>query len=81
VLPWRGTDKPTVKDIAGLDFLEHGLTDINIFGLGGAEVVANAPLAGGVLSNLHDVSIGVTHKVWGWHTAMTRARIASDRLA
>lgn len=77
VLPWRGEGAPTRDAISGLQFLEHGLTPIKIFTEGRLEVVDTAPLAGGVQSNLNDYSIGTTHSVWGWKTAIRRAQEAS----
>ncbi|MCB0910237.1 MAG: hypothetical protein KDB60_01305 [Propionibacteriaceae bacterium] len=50
VLPWRGKKQPTAEAIAGLEFVEHGLTSIEIFTDGGAEVVGSAALANGVQS-------------------------------
>lgn len=76
VLQWRGDQRPTADAIAGLDFVEHGMTVIKIFTEGGTEVVASAPLAGGEQSNMNERGVGVTHQVWGWHTAMERARSA-----
>lgn len=73
VLPWSGAKPPTADAIAGLDFMEHGMTAIEIFSAGGAEVVGCAPLAGGVQSNMLDHHVGVKHEVWGWRTAMRLA--------
>lgn len=78
VLPWRGNQRPTAEAIVGLEFVEHGMTVIEIFTEGGAEVVAAATLAGGPQSTMLDMGIGVTHKLWGWRTAMERARSAAD---
>lgn len=76
VLPWRGDRQPTANAIEGLEFLEHGMTAIEIFTEGGAEVVDEAKLAGGVQSNMHDMTVGTRHKVWGWRAALDRARSA-----
>ena len=76
VLPWSGEEPPRPEDIAGLDFTEHGMTAIEIFADGGAEVVGCAPLAGGVQSDMLDHYVGARHKVWGWRTAMRRALAA-----
>jgi hypothetical protein len=76
VLPWHGDRPPTAEAIKGLRFVEHAMTAIEIFTEGGAEVVGAGVLAEGVQSNLHETSVGVSHKVWGWRTAMARARSA-----
>ena len=76
MLPWRGDRRPTAEAIADLEFVEHGMTAIEIFTDGGAEVVATGALAGGAQSNMLNMNVGVTHKVWGWRTAMERARSA-----
>lgn len=78
VLRWRGQSPPTSSDIDGLEFVEHGLTPIGIFKHGGVEVVGTAALAAGIQSNLNEFSVGSTHKVWGWRTAMNRARSAVE---
>jgi hypothetical protein len=64
VLPRRGQDPPTAADVAGLEFVRRGLTGIEIFSAGGAEVVTSTTLAGGVQPNLHDMSVGTGHSVW-----------------
>ena len=78
VLPWRGPSPPTAADIEEIEFIEHGLTRIEIFREGGAVVVDTAPLARGPQSNLTDMNVGTVHKVWGWRTAMDRARSAGS---
>ena len=79
VLPWSGSRSPTESDIEGLEFVEHGLTTIEVFTNGGAQVVANAPLARGIQSALNDLRVGAKHSVWGWRTAIQRARSAAVR--
>ena len=76
VLPWRGDRPPTAEAVKGLRFTEHAMTAIEIFTEGGVEVVGTGALAEGVQSNLHEMSVGVSHKVWGWRTALDRARSA-----
>lgn len=78
VLPWRGASPPTAAAIEGMEFLEHALTRIEIFSDGGVEVVGTAPLAAGVQSNLLEISVGTVHEVWGWATALERARSAGS---
>jgi hypothetical protein len=53
VLLWRGHERPTAADVAGLEFVAHGLTRIEIFSAGGAEVVTNTTLASGVQPNTY----------------------------
>lgn len=77
-LPWRGAVYPTPEDLAGLSFLEHGRTTIQIFTEGGALVVAEAPLAGGPPSTLDEHGVGTVHGVWGWRTAFERAKAALE---
>lgn len=78
ILPWGGPDLPTAADVAGLGFIERGLTGIELFTQGGMEVVATAPLCGGSQSNLDDFSVGTMHSVWGWRTAVRRALAAAS---
>ena len=73
VLPWAGSEPPTPEAVRGLATVEQGLTRIEIFTEGGAEVVANAAVVPhGLPSNFRDFAVGTTHKVWGWRTAIRR---------
>jgi hypothetical protein len=79
VLPWRGEKPPTRQDVSGLVASEQGLVRIELFTEGGLQVVDAAEvLATGLPSNFRDFSVGTTHKVWGWRSAIRKAQEASS---
>lgn len=58
---------------------EQGLTGIKLFTEGGLQVVANsAVVPSGLSSNYRDLDVGTVHHVWGWKTAVRRARTAAE---
>jgi hypothetical protein len=82
VLSWRGDDRPTPQDVAGLVAVEQGLARVELFTEGGLEVVANAPVtalspsaSGNTFSGSHP---GLKYRVWGW---MALVRIAQETSA
>lgn len=79
VLPWRGEEPPTRQAVSGLAVSEHALVPIEIFSEGHLQVVdEGAALATGLPSNFEDLDVGTRHRVWGWRTAIERARNASS---
>jgi hypothetical protein len=78
VIPWRGDEPPSASSVAGLAAIEQGMTGIEIFTEAGLQVTGNAPVVdSGLPSNIRDMSVGTTHKVWGWRTAIRRAQAAA----
>jgi hypothetical protein len=80
-LPWHGETPPSGSDVAGLAAVEQGLIRTEIFTEGGLQVTGKAPVVdSGLPSNLRDFAVGTTHHVWGWRTAISKARAAASAL-
>ena len=79
VLPWSSTQSPpTPAAVAGLDATDQGLTRVELFTKGQAQVFGNLPVKDvGRPSNLRDFEVAMTHRVWGWRTAIRKAQAAA----
>ena len=75
-LPWRGEAPPTSAAVAGLGAVEQGLTRIELFSEGNAQVFCNVPVKEvGLTSVFRDHAVGTTHHVWGWQTAIRKSLV------
>lgn len=72
---WYGTNEQAAADISELPIVEQGLTRIELFTQDGVRVVGNiGPVSTPFDSNYRDYHIGAVHQVWGWKSALQRAR-------
>ena len=73
-LPWRGASRPTMVEVANRQPVEHGLTRIELFRDGNAQVLGNLPdTRHAPMSTYRAKEVGDTSKVWGWQAAINRA--------
>ena len=78
VMPWRGDEPPSREAVSGLIAREQALVPIEIFSAGQLEVVdEGAVVPSGLPSDFEHFGAGTRHRVWGWRTAIERARAAS----
>lgn len=73
VVDWWGTEPPTAAAIAGRRIVRQGLTRIEAFTFGGAQILGRAVVTHerAFPSHYRDrglVGIGMSHQVWGWQT-------------
>ena len=77
VLPWRGDEPPSHERVRGLAAIEQALVSVEIFSKGHLEVVDHGHVVpDGLPSNFEHFDVGTRHRVWGWRTAIERARTA-----
>jgi hypothetical protein len=84
VIDWRGNAEPTVPELAGRRILAQGLTRIEMFTKGGAQVIGstNATVHGPELkSAFRDHGVGTVTEVWGWKAIDRRVSTALDHRA
>jgi hypothetical protein len=75
VVEWRGDESPAPLDLHGRRVLAHGLTRVEVFTEGGAEIVGNAPgtvPVGGLTSAFRDFAVGTGTQNWGWKVLSNR---------
>ena len=81
VVDWRGDAEPAAADLAGRRVLAQGLTRVEVFTEGGAQILGNsqATLRGQDLrSAFRDFEVGTKTQTWGWKVL---ARRVADTLA
>jgi hypothetical protein len=81
VIDWRGNAKPTELELAGRRILAQGLTRIELFTQGGAQVIGStkATVHGPELkSAFRDHGVGTVTEVWGWKVVDRRVVNALD---
>lgn len=75
VVEWRGDHAPSPGELEGRRVLAQGLTRIEVFTEGGAQVVGNAagtvPVAG-LTSGFRDFAVGTVTQTWGWRALAKR---------
>ena len=78
-LLWSSTESPpTAAAVTGLAAIQQGLTRIELFSEGQAQVFCNVPVRDiGLDSNFRDFEVGTRHRVWGWRVAIGKAQAAA----